>query len=546
MEELGFWLLGLCAGVVAVFFVVWTVLAVLLRVFAWVLVAWTVLFFGGLLSGIVVGLAIPVRVLTGRGVHAAAIASPDEVRAGNVLGAAPGGRAMAFDWDWAWPVYNPHQARRDATAVVARTKQIFIDLWDWFATEDDFFWVWVALFWAPVLGFTVGVWASIVTWLVVMALLGGLVYAAQRVAIFVHDFYDRWLRRRDKADLRCVNPGCYRQTTIPSYRCASPACSAIHRDIRPGPLGIVHRRCGCGTGFPTTVGAAAKHLVTLCPFCDTELPKGSGTRQVVMLPVMGAVGAGKTQFLSSGLVGLDQILTGLRGALSPLNDRAEEFFTTAKASIASNHRFTRTHEDLPAALPFAMERDGKIVEIQAIDAAGEYFRDWQRSQALSYIDTSEVLLFVLDPLALPLVHDQLRVAKADGTVAVAQGDPEDSYDSVVERLKASGISLDGKRLAVVMTKVDVLRGVPTIGALDPADSDSVKSWLEDRGGSGLVRRIRRDFKNVSYFAVDSYQCRDSFDPTHPLRVIDWALSEADTRLAVLPGQMVGAQTGGEA
>jgi len=520
------------AIVMAVGFAIWVAVATIVRVFAWVLVFWIVAFAAGLVGGILTGIVLPPRVLRGKADEEPDIATPDEVVAGNVLGAAPKSQAKHFGWDRAWPVYNPHQAKRDAKAVVGEANRIVKSAFEWLFDMDPLP-AWAAVLLPPFIGFAIGTWLSIVAWYLIMGILGGIVYLVQQVFIIGYRSFDRLVRRRRKATLRCAK--CYRVTVSPSYRCANGACTTVHHDVRPGPLGIVQRRCGCGTSLPATVGGAARQLVTVCPFCLQDVPKGSGTRRVLPVPVIGAVGAGKTQFLSSGVVELEKRAKELDGSLTPISPVAEAFLNTARASVSSGQRVAKTAwEDRPEGVPMILSLSNRELEVQLMDAAGENFVDWERSQALGYIDTADVLLFILDPLALPRVTEQLRLANLGDAVPIAQGDPEDSYASVVDRLRAEDVRLSSKRLAVVLTKVDVLQSLPGSDQLDPGDGSTIRAWLKANGGDGFVRRIDQDFKSISYFAVDSYGRREGQDPLHPMRVLEWALKTTDSRLSVSP------------
>ncbi|WP_017583228.1 TRAFAC clade GTPase domain-containing protein [Nocardiopsis valliformis] len=529
MEELAGWLIGGALIVALVVFVLWVVVALLVRILAWILVLWVLGLVAGLVAGIGTGVVLPARVLVGRAQGKPVIATPDAVVAGDVLGRVPNGPAKYFGWDHAWPVYHPYQARWDANAVLAEVERL---------SKDSFAWImerWLlALAALPVfVGFAVGAWASVLAWYVVMWLLGLVIHLGQWVGVLgcrSFDYLTRWNRR---AVLRCVK--CYRITTVPSYRCANPDCATVHHDVRPGPQGVVHRRCGCGTSIPVAVGGAAKRLVTVCPFCLQDLPEGSGVRRVLLLPVIGAVSAGKTQFLSSGVVGLREWAETLSGALTPLTSVADEFLRSATTAVATDQKVEKTAwEDRPEGVPLILTLRGREVEIQIMDAAGENFVDWERSGSLGYIATADILLFVLDPLALPEVNERLRVAQEEVEVPIAQGDQADAYASVVDRLRAQGVRLRGKRLAIVLTKLDVLRRIPDTGAMDPADGGSVREWLKANGAHGLVRRIDRDFRDADYFAVGSRGIRDGTDPVHPVRVLDWALRKTNTRMTVLP------------
>lgn len=523
--------LGLVLLVLALWLIamlLWLAFALLVRIIAWVLVALIVSFAGGLVCGVLRGVVLPPGVLGGRVEEVPRIATPDAVVDGSVLGRSPLGATKGFGWDHAWPVYLPHQAVRDANAVLAAAKRIgfaaFAALVELGALG--------LLFLPAVAGFVVGVWTSILAWYLVMGVLGGAAYLAQKLGVLGYRWFDHLSRRLRKADLRCAK--CYRVTVVPSYRCAGATCGTVHHDLRPGPLGIVHRRCGCGTRIPAAVGGAARHLVTVCPFCAQDAPEGSGTRRVLPLPVIGAVSAGKTQFLTSGVVELRDRVKARSGSLTPISPVAEEFLRTAAGTVFSGKRVGKTAwNDRPEGAPLILSLGEREIEVQIMDAAGENFVGRDRSQALGYIDTAGTLLFVLDPLALPAVKERLRRAQEEDAVSIAQGDQEDAYASVVDRLRAEGVRMRAKRLAVVMTKFDVLHQLPDNGVLDPADSGSIEEWLKVNGARGLVRRIEHDFQHVDYFAVDSRGTREGIEPFHPVRVLDRVLRTADPGLAVL-------------
>ncbi|GHC76054.1 hypothetical protein GCM10007079_12000 [Nocardiopsis terrae] len=534
--------LGLLAVTIVIYvvgFLLWLLLALVVRIFAWVLVIWLGSSLLGLVGGVLRGVVLPPFVLAGREEEEPRIASPEAVVAGEVLGKAPRGQARHSGWDHAWPVYIPYQSKRDANAVLAAARRIGFDAF--LSAFDRWF---IAVLFLPVItGYTLGVWVSVLCWYLIMQVLGGTVHLFQKLGVLVYRWSGQVAQKRRKAELHCVK--CYRVTPMPSYRCANPHCSTIHHDVRPGPLGVTRRRCGCGTRIPVTVSKAARHLTALCPFCLENAPDGSGTRRVLAVPVIGAVGAGKTQFLATGVVELGSRVESLSGSLAPISTGAEGFVRTAANAVSTGRRVAKTAwDDRPEGVPLLLSLRGREVEVHLMDAAGENFVSWERSQSLSYIDTADTLLFVLDPLALPAVRERLRLADEGDSVPLAQGDQEDAYASVADRLRAAGVRLDGKRLAVVLTKLDVLRRLPDTGGLDPEDSGSVREWLRANGVQGFVRRIDQDFRMVDYFAVDSLGAQDGADPSHPVRVFDWALRSTDPRLAVLsPRESVPAAEG---
>ena len=91
----------------------------------------------------------------------------------------------------------------------------------------------------------------------------------------------------------------------PAYTC--PRCAQVHRDIRPGRLGLFTRRCECGARLPRA-GVAG------CPAPECRLPALPGIRyrrtrvpsRDVRIPSFGDRSAGKTRFLYAALNSLMQ------------------------------------------------------------------------------------------------------------------------------------------------------------------------------------------------------------------------------------------------
>ena len=198
MEEVAGFFLMVMAAIAAIGFALWVAVAALARVFAWVLVVWIAAFAAGVVVGILTGVVLPPRVLRGKASEKPEIATPDAVVAGKVLGSGPKGQAKHFGWDRAWPVYNLHQAKRDANAVLAQNKRTVKGAFGWLFDQDPMP-AWVAILLPPFVGFAIGAWISTLVWYVVMSLLGGLVYIVQQIGVLGYRCYDRLVRRSLKA-----------------------------------------------------------------------------------------------------------------------------------------------------------------------------------------------------------------------------------------------------------------------------------------------------------------------------------------------------------
>lgn len=561
MEDIIGPLIAIVAGVTAAFFVLWVLLALFMRLLAILVIYWVATFAVGLVVGVVGGLAIPLRVLSGRARVQPKVATPDDVVAKKVIKFEPRGEAKNFGWDRAWPVYNPYQARNDARAVVSETRTLIALVW---ARISPSRWnrppaatttpagkpkrmarlrravlstpglAWLVIASTPVAGFFLGVWISIVLWLAAMFLLGGLVYLGQQAWILTYRWFDRLSRKREGAKMKCTH--CYYVGTTPSYKCANDQCSIIHRDISPGPLGMTHRRCECGTGFPTTVRAAAKHLTAVCPRCGTELVEGAGTRRSIQLPTIGAVSAGKTRFLASGAVALEQAITGQGGTFSHMNPQSLMFMQAARSLVSTGESTTKTpFTSAPTGLPFLLDTGSRLLELHFVDAAGESFTNMDSTQALGYLDAADTFVLVIDPLGIPRIYDEADRAGLTRRLQIATADQEDAYASAIDRLRAENVNLRNRHLAVVVTKLDLLQTLPAGMGMMPGNSDGIRQWLVAQEQDGLVRRLEDDFAdNVTYFAVDLMQQRPPLDPLSPVHVFQWMLDKSKANISITP------------
>lgn len=545
-------------AVCIVFFVVWIVVAILMRILAMLVVYWVVTFAIGVLAGIVGGLVIPLRVLRGGAKVQPVIATPQAVVEDKVMATKARGAAKNFGWDNAWPVYNPYQAKNDARAVVAETRLIVDTVW---AAISPTRWskpvtstgkqrgiigrarkaltnlpgvAWVIFALVPVVGAFLGVWISILFWLAAMAVFGGAVYVAQQAWVLGYRWFDQLSRRKNRASLRCAK--CYRETTMPSYRCSNPSCAIVHRDISPGPLGLMHRRCACGTSVPTTVRAAAKQLQAVCPFCNDNVAAGAATRRTIQLPTIGAVSAGKTRFLAATATVLSRGLSEQGGSFTPLSPAAGDFLQLAHSLIGSGIAPKPTPEkERPEAFPYAIETRSRSLELHFVDAAGESFKNMDTTQSLGYIDTAEVLLLIVDPLGFSGIYDEALRAGAHQRVGIATADQEDAYASAIDRLRAENVNLKRRQLGVVVTKLDVLESLPSGVGMTPGDSLGIRQWLVAIGQDGLVRRLEDDFDaNITYFGVDLLRPSPTSSPMNPIHVCQWVLDKSNTRIVIDP------------
>ncbi|OYN93382.1 hypothetical protein CGZ95_18640 [Enemella evansiae] len=563
MEDLIGPLLLILGGLAVLFFVLWILLATVLRIFAWVVFYWAVSFSLGAVAGLVTGFILPFLVLSGRASVRPELASPEEVVAGEVIPYGPRGWLKHLPWDSAWPVYNYFQAIRDARAVRAYFRVILSKLWsqltrgvrksDHDSAAPDASGgsatdkargigksvfvslpgiLWGAIAPVPYFGFFLGSWISFAIWYLIMMAIGSLVFLGQQAATVAHRWFDRGRLRHARASVRC--PHCYSESPWAFYRCSNEDCDRLHTMLNPGPLGVFGRRCGCGIRLPSTIRAAAKVLAPVCPKCLEGLVEGSGARHTVQLASFGAVGAGKTRMFAAGLVAMEDRLSELGGSLAPLTTAAGGMLDAARQAIGTGTATDKTiYVVRPEGQPLLVtDPDGRQLELQIMDASGETFMGMSGTAELTHFNSARSMMYILDPLAFDRSRQEL--ARAGQGVFVAEGDQETAYASVVDRLRDENVKLKARSLAVVLTKFDVLSTLPSGATLDPASSDTVREWLISQDQDGFVRRIESDFGTIRYFAVDSLRERAVMDPLNPLQVFHWALRSQKVKLPLVP------------
>ena len=185
---------------------------------------------------------------------------------------------------------------------------------------------------------------------------------------------------------------------------------------------------------------------------------------------------------------------------------------------------------LPAALSCYFGVGASRMLVHLFDAAGEQYQDLEVQDRLAFLHGSRGLVYVLDPLSVRSLRDRIptRTMAAAGASHAADGDPELAYQAVVSAMRNSGVKPKQQRLAVVVSKVDLLE---TCDIQVPNTSTAIADWLSDLGLHNMVLAAEREFAEVRYFPVASLRCTDdeaSHDPGRPLL---WLINRPGLRLS---------------
>lgn len=437
-------------------------------------------------------------------------------------------RVGEFEPDLAWPFYPFRQARADLARVRADLGGRYGKLAKW--PLDAFFrgrhgsrfWWWfffpipvVTLSWLLTTGLTAltcfAVFAAVN---VVCASATGAVHGALSG---LARGMEQARRVRLYAEASC--PKCFHVTRWPAYQC--PACAGWHRDIRPGKLGLIMRRCRCGRRLPTMPLRAAWQLQAICQHdkCGQPLPRGAGSLRDIRIVIFGDTSAGKTRFLYAAV---NSLISTTDPAPLPIEfpgDESRGQIGLGLDVIRSGRDTVKTTTGLPFAVTCRLGTGRRATLAHLYDTAGENYRDAQLHDVLGFLHEGYGFVYVLDPFSIPWVRNRLAGNNAEAVrlAHVAAGHPESAYTEVVSRLRDGGVPPDGQRLAVIISKTDLLRAT---GLDIPVGSAAIAEWLSGAGMHNVVIGAQRDFAQVRYFTVASRPVTGTVgrdDPGAPLR-----------------------------
>lgn len=314
------------------------------------------------------------------------------------------------------------------------------------------------------------------------------------------------LRIADSAVLRVKNvrmicPSCYERVPYPAYECPGTGCTRRHRDIRPGRLGILRRRCECGEPIKTLLLFGSAGMSAYCPYCDHPLEHHPGKAPEIVLPFFGAAGAGKTRLLFSMVAQL-QLWSEIPASET---GRREERLTLefgdvttgrklchASAFLSTETVMGKTLIELPRAYVIRLIfRQGSRL-LHMFDAAGELYYSTERTQELGFLGKAQTFILVIDPLSVAAFWDRLlpeQQAELEAARSAAPS-PELAYQQTYQEIEAMGVRLKKTRLAVVFSRADLID--------EPAGD--IATWARDELGLGnLVRSARLNFREACFF-----------------------------------------------
>ncbi|REE94983.1 TRAFAC clade GTPase domain-containing protein [Thermomonospora umbrina] len=431
---------------------------------------------------------------------------------------------------WAW-----QSARQAMTGI---TRALLGGPWGYFL-----FPVWLALY-AGIVVAVVPATLTAVTLTVVYAAVVAVGLAGWVACVAVLGLVERVFMAYGRILQTCPHPFCYEKIALPVYEC--PNCGTRHRRLVPGPAGAFRHVCRCGVRLPTTIPLGRYRLTAYCPHCSGRLPERIGRVRVEPLPFVGGPAAGKTTFMFLAIRALHARARSVRGELAFVEQRHAQAYAGAVREFQRGGRLAKTGPELPLATMVDVELPGAGHRILYLfDPAGEHFTGATEVESLRYLDHGEALLFVVDPFALPAVRRALseeeRVA-VEGAAASSEEDPADTLQRVLNELRSRPDRGRQRRVAVVLTKTDLLRGTMVGRSLDesgPEDGEPgahVRRWLDEVGLGNAIRALDQLAGQVRYFGSGLDTA-----PFEVAELLGWVTGlPADGRRALpAPGQGLG-------
>ncbi|MDH2424628.1 hypothetical protein [Sphaerisporangium sp. TRM90804] len=299
----------------------------------------------------------------------------------------------------------------------------------------------------------------------------------------------------------CPHPQCYAEIVLPEYAC--PTCGERHRHLTPNLDGAFRHVCRCGTRLPTAIVLGRFRLRAYCPSCGRALPHRIGRARIEPLPFVGGPDAGKTTFMVLAINALHDAVKAADGRAGFVVQGDELAFARFREELRAG-KVTKTASLAPSAtmvdiaLPRSKAAGGDRI-LYLFDPSGEGFTGAAKVEAMSYLAHGEAMLIVVDPFALPLVQHGLSAAERGALkragVVLSPEDPSDTFQRVRNELAGRTDGARQRRVAVVVTKADLLRETG-VGR----DADHLPAWFDGVGLGNMVRDLARTATEVRYLA----------------------------------------------
>ncbi|WP_246615271.1 TRAFAC clade GTPase domain-containing protein [Clostridium thailandense] len=313
---------------------------------------------------------------------------------------------------------------------------------------------------------------------------------------------------------------CHAKFDIPYYIC--PECGSLHRQLKPGPYGIMRRVCKCGKVIPTTNLTGRYSLKSICPVCSRGLEVREASP--ICIPIIGGVSSGKTSFVYSALDCLiNDVSKKNNWNISFLNgedeERIRELLELASKGIPPRKTIKADTVPYNIFIKSGKFRSDKLLYIY--DIAGEYFDIRAEVRRQSYYKYTNGLIFIIDPLCIKSSVKYIT-DKNEITQTVAIEDLVDRFILALREIKeVEPNEFIDIPIAIVLNKIDLIN-------YKGAALDFLKEIEEEK----IIRKFQYNFSKYKFFSCSSLQFnnRKFRGDQGVAEIISWVLAQANNEI----------------
>lgn len=382
----------------------------------------------------------------------------------------------------------------------------YIDMWvslaygvAWFCSQVLGF-IWIALF-------SVLLCAVIITGMLLFFLLFSILWMIDRCVLLFHS-------------IQSTCPNCKRLSIIPVFLC--PECGLEHRNLVPGPYGVIKRKCSCGKMLATTFLGGRSQYEAHCRYCDERLYSSMSKQYGIQL--VGGIGTGKTTFLVAFWHEYKEWLKKHKDvSFDPIPDERftvlDELYESgqSEATLERNANMYSVIHTIDKKIP---------VQMTIYDIAGEAFETGNSEIQQQQFKHCNGFIIVIDPTS----------------TGTSVSDSVTNFINLLDEMKGNKSSKLSKiPVAVIITKSDLYKrviGLPKIKAMynkqGISDSVTYEEYMSSicrkflmNDFSNVINLLESQFINICYFPVSSigHEANDSpYEPWGILQPVFWVMN----------------------
>lgn len=309
---------------------------------------------------------------------------------------------------------------------------------------------------------------------------------------------ERLRRRRTGAYFDCST--CHDRFPLPVYLC--PTCDARHKELSPGPFGVLSHRCTCGSVLPAVQWRGRERLASECPKGHV-LDEAVGVLRTIHVPVAGGPSTGKSTFLAAALLEFDQASQDGRLATT-VQTTSRQAYERMLDAFRQGIPAPKT-DGVPPAVTAEVRGKDRAGLLYAYDVAGEVYGDEDELRRDPAHGLAEGVVLLVDPFSLARVRADLgEQIDAEAGLNPSEESPQRMLERLIGVFAEQGTDLSHVSAAICVTKTDAL-GIGDAIAAAPGDDDDARTraWLDQQGEGNFVRAAEDAFRTVRCFGVSA-------------------------------------------